>query len=90
MAKRSSLTKILAEAAFYQAWFANIQEIKQDPETYQRTFQRCLKRLEKLPALALKNVANIKALKTGRVPIGLSKNEKRNGKINPIRNYPGI
>jgi hypothetical protein len=57
MAKRSSLTKILAEAAFYQAWFAGIPVFKQDPETYQRTFQRYLKRFSKLPPLALKTVA---------------------------------
>jgi hypothetical protein len=57
MAKRPSLTKTLAEAAFYQAWFADTAESKQDPETYQRTFERYIKRLEKLPALALKTVA---------------------------------
>ena len=57
MAKRSSLTKILSEAAFYQAWFDKIPEIKPDPETYQRTFQRYLKRFSKLPPLALKTVA---------------------------------
>ena len=57
MAKRPSLTKTLAEAAFYQAWFANTPESKQDPKTYQRTFERYLKRFSKMPALALRTVA---------------------------------
>jgi hypothetical protein len=57
MAKRPSLTKTLAEAAFYQAWFTNTPESKQVPETYQRTFERYLKRFSKMPALALKTVA---------------------------------
>ena len=57
MAKRPSLTKTTAEAAFYQAWFANTPESKQDPETYKRTFERYLKRFEKLPPLALKTIA---------------------------------
>ena len=51
------MTKTLAEAAFYQAWFANTPGFEQDPETYQRTFQRYLKRFSKLPPLALKTVA---------------------------------
>ena len=37
-----------------------------------------------------KNSKLEKALRTGRVPIRLSKKEKRNRKINPIRNYPGL
>lgn len=57
MAKRPSLTKTLAEAAFYQAWFAEIPEPKHDPETYQRTFEQYLKRFSKMPALALRTVA---------------------------------
>ena len=57
MAKRPSLTKTLAEAAFYGAWLANIPESKQDPKTYQRTFERYFKRFEKMPALALRTVA---------------------------------
>jgi hypothetical protein len=57
MAKRPSLTKTLAEAAFYGAWLANISESKQDPETYQRTFERYFKRFEKMPNLALRTVA---------------------------------
>ena len=57
MAKRPSLTKIVAEAAFYQAWFADTPESKQDPETYQRAFERYLKRFSKMPALALRTVA---------------------------------
>jgi hypothetical protein len=57
MAKRSSLTKILAEAAFYGAWLANIPEPKQNPEAYQKTFERYFKRFGKMPALALRTVA---------------------------------
>jgi hypothetical protein len=57
MAKRPSLTKTLAEAAFYRAWLANISESKQDPEAYQRNFERYFKRFEKMPALALRTVA---------------------------------
>ena len=37
-----------------------------------------------------KNAKLEKALRTGRVPIRLSKKEKRNRKINPTRNYPGL
>lgn len=37
-----------------------------------------------------KNAYFEKALRTGRVPIRLSKKEKNNGKINPPRNYPGL
>ncbi len=66
MAKRPSMTKTLAEAAFYQAWFANTPGFEQDPETYQRTFQRYLKRLEKLPPLALKTVARAAASEANR------------------------
>ena len=54
MAKKPSLTRELAQAAFYQAWFADIPMLKQDQETYQRTLSRYLKRLERLPVLALK------------------------------------
>jgi hypothetical protein len=57
MAKRQSLTKTLAEAAFYGAWLANIPEPKQDLEAYQRAFERYLKRFEKMPPLALRTVA---------------------------------
>jgi len=57
MAKRPSLTKTLAEAAFYCAWLANIPEPKQDQEAYQRAFERYFKRFEKMPALALRTVA---------------------------------
>lgn len=57
MAKRPSLTKTLAEAAFYRAWFANISEPKQCPETYHRTFKRYFKRFEKMPVLALRTIA---------------------------------
>ena len=66
MAKRPSLTKTVAEAAFHQAWFANIQELELDPETYQRTFQRYLKRLEKLPQLALKTIAKVASAQANR------------------------
>ena len=66
MAKRTSLTKTLAEAAFYRAWFANIPESKQDPETYQRTFERYFKRFEKMPALALRTVARAASAEANR------------------------
>ena len=66
MAKRPSLTKTLAEAAFYQAWFANTPESKQDPETYQRIFEWYLKRFEKLPPLALKTVARAASAEANR------------------------
>jgi hypothetical protein len=66
MAKRPSLTKTVAEAAFYQAWFTNIPGFKQDPETYQRTFERYLKRFEKMPALALKTVARAASAEANR------------------------
>jgi hypothetical protein len=57
MAKRPSLTKTVAEAAFYQAWFADTAESKKDPETYQRVYERYLKRFSNMPALALRTVA---------------------------------
>jgi hypothetical protein len=66
MAKKPSLTKTLAEAAFYQAWFADIVESKQDPETFNRTFERYLKRFSKLPPLALKTVARAAASEANR------------------------
>jgi hypothetical protein len=66
MAKRPSLTKTLAEAAFYEAWFANTPESKQDPEAYQRTFERYFKRFSKMPALALKTVARAAAAEANR------------------------
>jgi len=66
MAKRPSLTKTVAEAAFYQAWFANTPESKQDPETFNRTFERYLKRFEKLPPLALKTVARAASAEANR------------------------
>ncbi len=66
MAKRPSLTKTVAEAAFYQAWFAETPGVKQDPKTYQRTFERYLKRFEKLPPLALKTVARAASAEANR------------------------
>jgi len=42
MAKKTSLTKTLAEAAFYKAWFANTPESDHDPEVYHRTHERYL------------------------------------------------
>ncbi len=66
MAKRPSLTKTVAEAAFYQAWFTNTPELKKDPETYQRTFERYLKRFEKMPALALRTVARAASAEANR------------------------
>ncbi len=66
MTKRPSLTKTVAEAAFYQAWFANTPESKQDPETYQRTFERYLKRFSKMPALALRTVARAASAEANR------------------------
>jgi len=66
MAKRPSLTKTLAEAAFYQAWFANTPESKQDPEAYQRVFERYLNRFSKLPPLALKTISRASAAEANR------------------------
>ena len=66
MAKRPSLTKTLAEAAFYQAWFANTPESKHDPETYQRTFERFFKRFSKMPPLALRTVARAASAEANR------------------------
>ena len=66
MAKRPSLTRTLADAAFYQAWFANTPESSQDPETYQRNFERYLKRFEKMPALALRTVARAASAEANR------------------------
>ena len=66
MAKRPSLTKTVAEAAIYQAWFANTPESKQDPETYQQTFERYLKRFSKMPLLALRTVARAASAEANR------------------------
>jgi hypothetical protein len=66
MAKRPSLTKTVAEAAFYKTWFANTPGSKQDPETYQRAFERYLKRFSKMPALALRTVARAASAEANR------------------------
>jgi len=66
MAKRPSLTKTVADAAFYEAWFANTPEQKHDPETYQRTFEQYLKRFSKMPALALRTVARAASAEANR------------------------
>ena len=66
MAKRPSLTKTVAEAAFYNTWFADIPESKQDPETYQRAFERYLNRFSKMPDLALKTIARAAAVQANR------------------------
>ena len=66
MAKRPSLTKTVAEAAFYDSWFANIPESKQDPETYQRIYERYLKRFSKMPNLALRTVARAASAEANR------------------------
>ncbi len=66
MAKKPSLTNELAQAAFYQAWFANIPMLKQNQETYQRTFARYLKRLERLPVLALKTISRAASVEANR------------------------
>jgi len=66
MAKKTSLTKELAQAAFYNAWFADIPMRKQDQETYQRSFSRYLKRLERLPVLALKTIAKAASAEVNR------------------------
>ena len=66
MAKRPSLTKTVAQAAFYNTWFANTPESKQDPETYQRAFERYMKRFEKMPALALRTVARAASAEANR------------------------
>jgi hypothetical protein len=59
MAKKPSLTKTVASAAFNQAWFAEIPVPDQDPEVYQRTYQRYLGRFERLPVVALKAIARV-------------------------------
>ena len=61
MAKRPSLTKTLAEAAFFSAWFAGTPEPKMDPEAYQSAFERYLNRFSKMPDLALKTIARAAA-----------------------------
>ena len=66
MAKRPSLTKTLAEAAFYQAWLVNTPESKQDPEAYQRILERYLNRFSKLPPLALKTIVRASAAEANR------------------------
>ena len=66
MAKRPSLTKTVAEAAFYQAWFANTPEQKHDPETYNRVYEQYLKRFSKMPALALRTVARAASAEANR------------------------
>ncbi len=66
MAKRPSLTQTVAEAAFYQAWFANTPESKRDPEAYQRAFERYFKRFEKMPPLALKTIARAASAEANR------------------------
>lgn len=66
MAKKPTLTKELAQAAFYQAWFADIGMPEQDPETYQRAFAKYRKRLERLPMLALKTIARAASAEVNR------------------------
>jgi len=66
MAKRPSLTETLAEAAFYQAWFANTPESDQDTEVYQRNPERYLNRFSKLPSLALKTIDRASAAEANR------------------------
>jgi hypothetical protein len=66
MAKKPSLTKTLAEAAFYQAWFTDIPELNKDSETYNRTFERYLNRFSKMPDLALKTIARAAAAEANR------------------------
>jgi hypothetical protein len=66
MAKRPSLTKTLAEAAFYGAWLAGTPGRKQDSKTYQRTFEQYLKRFSKMPALALRTVARAASAEANR------------------------
>jgi hypothetical protein len=66
MAKRPSLTKIVAEAAFYYAWSTNTPEVNLDPETYQPIFMRYLKRFEMMPALTLRTVAKAASAEANR------------------------
>ena len=66
MAKKTGLTKELAQAPFYQAWFANIPMLKQNQETYQRAFAKYRKRLERLPMLALKTVSRVASAEANR------------------------
>ncbi len=66
MVKKPSLTKELASAAFYDKWFAGIDMPEQDQETYQRSFSRYLKRLDRLPMLALKTIARAASAEANR------------------------
>jgi hypothetical protein len=66
MAKRPSLTKTVAEAAFLNAWFAETPKPKQDPEAYQRIFERYLNRFSEMPDLALKTIARAAAAEANR------------------------
>ena len=66
MAKRPSLTKTVARAAFNQAWFTGVPKPKQDPDVYRRTFDRYLKRFERLPVVALRAVAGVAATEATR------------------------
>jgi hypothetical protein len=66
MAKRPSLTKTTAEAAFFNAWFAETPELKYDPEAYQRIFERYLSRFSKMPVLALRSIARVASAEANR------------------------
>jgi len=66
MAKKPSLTKTTAEAAFFNAWFAETPEPKLEPEAYQRIFERYLSRFSKMPDLALKTIARAAAAEANR------------------------
>ena len=67
MTKKPSLTKILAEAAFNQAWYANTPAVaEKDPKKYQQEFDRYRKRFEGLPDLALRTVARAASAEANR------------------------
>lgn len=66
MAKRPSLTKTVAEAAFFNTWFAETPELKYNQEAYQRIFERYLNRFSKMPDLALRTIARAAAAEANR------------------------
>ena len=66
MAKRPSLTKTTAEAAFFNAWFAETFESKLDQVAYKRIYESYMNRFSKMPDLALKAVAKVAAAEANR------------------------
>jgi len=66
MVKRPSLTKTLTQAAFFSACFAGTPKTAMDPVTYQRAFERYLKRFSRMPDLALRTIARAAAAEATR------------------------